>query len=99
MKDRIRDSGGGSDIAEFAEPLLPDGLSLPSSSGIEPDMRIAHPALRMSHASCTLDIVWPVSRFPPYSSRSREDASVLMSSRVSRSFHRGSLPLISLIHT
>src|ERR1700688_5022989 len=52
-----------------------------------------------SHASCTPDTAWPVGRFPPHSSRSRVQAPVLMSSNLFRCFIRGSLTLVSLIHT
>ena len=52
-----------------------------------------------SHASYTPDTVWPVGRFPPYSSRNRVRPPVSMSSNLFRCFIRGSLTLVSLIHT
>src|SRR5665647_2165586 len=52
-----------------------------------------------SHASYTPDTAWPVSRFPPYFSRSSSEAPLLMLPKAFRCFDRGSLALVSLIHT
>jgi hypothetical protein len=52
-----------------------------------------------SHASYTPDTVWPVGRFPPHSSWSSGATPVLMPSKAFRCVTRGSLALISLIHT
>ena len=52
-----------------------------------------------SHASYTQGTAWPVGRFPPHSSWSSGATPVLMPSKAFRCVTRGSLPLISLIHT
>ena len=52
-----------------------------------------------SHASYTPDTAWPVGRSPPHSSWSSGATPVLMPSKAFRCVTRGSLTLISLIHT
>src|SRR6516225_7760194 len=52
-----------------------------------------------SHASYTPDTVWPVGRFPPHSSWSSGATRVLLPSNAFRFVPRGTLALISLIHT
>src|ERR1700758_2720120 len=52
-----------------------------------------------SHASYTPGTAWPVGRFPPHSSWSSSATPVLMPPKAFRCVTRGSLPLISLIHT
>ena len=52
-----------------------------------------------SHASYTPDTAWPISRFPPHSSWSSSATPVLMPPKAFRCVTRGSLALISLIHT
>ena len=52
-----------------------------------------------SHASYTPGTAWPVGRFPPRSSWSSGATPVLMPSKAFRCVTRGSLTLISLIHT
>ena len=52
-----------------------------------------------SHASYTPGTAWPVGRFPPHSFWSSRATPVLMPSRAFRCVTRGSLALISLIHT
>src|SRR6516164_5073988 len=52
-----------------------------------------------SHASYTPGTAWPVGRFPPRSSWSSSATPVLMPPKAFRCVTRGSLPLISLIHT
>src|SRR5208283_160070 len=52
-----------------------------------------------SHASYTPDTARPVSRFPPSPSRNWTEAPVSMSPNVFRCLTRGSLALVSLIHT
>ena len=61
--------------------------------------QVPHESPNESHASCTPDTAWPVSRFPPRSSRNRNDAPVLMSSETFRCFIGSSLAFVSLIHT
>jgi hypothetical protein len=50
-------------------------------------------------ASYRPDTAWPGGRFPPHSSRSGGATPVLMSSEAFRCVDRGSLALVSLIHT
>src|SRR6267143_942850 len=52
-----------------------------------------------SHASYTPGTAWPVGRFPPHSSWSSSATPVLMPPKAFRCVTRGSLALISLIHT
>ena len=52
-----------------------------------------------SHASYTPGTAWPVGRFPPHSSWSSSATPVLMPPKAFRCVTRGSLTLISLIHT
>jgi len=52
-----------------------------------------------SHASYTPGTAWPVGRFPPHSSWSSGATPVLMPPKAFRCVTRGSLALISLIHT
>ena len=52
-----------------------------------------------SHASYTPGTAWPVGRFPPHSSWSSGATPVLMPPKAFRCVTRGSLSLISLIHT
>ncbi len=45
-----------------------------------PGSQVPHKSPDESHASCTPDTAWPISRLPPHSSRSTEETPVLMSS-------------------
>ena len=65
----------------------------------KPGSQVPYESPDWSHASCTPDIAWPVSRFPPDCSRSGEATPVLMSSMVFRCVLRGSLALVSPIPT
>jgi hypothetical protein len=64
-----------------------------------PGSQVPCESLNESHASYTPDTAWPVSRFLPYFSRGSGETPVLMSSGAFRCFNRGSLALVSLIHT
>ena len=65
----------------------------------KPGSQVPYESPDWSHAACTPDIAWPVSRFPPGSSRSREATPVLMPSKVFRCVIGGSLALVSPIPT
>jgi hypothetical protein len=65
----------------------------------KPSSQVPYESLDWSHASCTPDIAWPVSRYPPSCSRSWEATPVSMPSMVFRCVIRGSLALVSPIPT
>jgi hypothetical protein len=65
----------------------------------KPGSQVPYESPDWSHASCTPDIAWPVSRFPPDCSRNWQATPVLMSSLVFRCVIRGSLALVSPIPT
>ena len=61
--------------------------------------QVPHESPDESHASCTPDTAWPVSRFPPCSSRGGKKTPVSMSSEKFRCLNGSSLAFVSLIHT
>jgi hypothetical protein len=65
----------------------------------KPGSQVPYESPDWSHAPCTPDIAWPVSRFPPDCSRNWQATPVLMSSMVFRCVIGGSLALVSPIPT
>src|SRR6516164_6057101 len=96
-----------SSLLRSSAPLV--GVSVFSASWVchlclfplhhRPGSQVPYESPDKSHAACTPDPAWPVSRSLPCLSQDKGETLVSVSSKSFRRFLSGSFALISLIHT
>ena len=96
-----------SSLLRSSAPLV--GVSVLSASWVchlclfplhhRPGSQVPYESPDKSHAACTPDPAWPVSRSLPCLSQDKGETLVSVSSKSFRRFLSGSFALISLIHT